>query len=72
MSADTRGFSVFALDHPQAVRTLRMKLERRRADRLSELIVSQDWPDFKERVGILKGLDEALQDCDDIEKAERA
>jgi len=72
MSDNSRGFSVFALDHPQAVRTFRMKLERIRADRLSELIVAQDWPDFKRRVGILEGLDEALQVCDDIEKAERA
>jgi len=72
MSTDTRGFSVFALDHPHAVRTFRMKLERMRADRLSELVVAQDWPDFKRRVGILEGLDEALQVCDDIEKAERA
>ena len=69
---DTRGFSVFALDAPHAVRTLRMKLERMKSDRLSELIVAQDWPDFKRRVGIVEGLDEALQVCDDIEKAERA
>jgi hypothetical protein len=72
MSDNSRGFSVFALDTPQAVRTFRMKLERMRADRLSELVVAQDWSDFKRRVGILEGLDEALHVCDDIEKAERA
>jgi len=69
---DTRGFSVFALDPPQSIRTFRMLLERRRTERLSELVVAQDWPDFKRRVGVLEGLDEALQVCDDIEKAERA
>jgi hypothetical protein len=71
LSAD-RGFHVFALDAPLTLRTIRTKLEQIRADRLSELVVAQDWPDYKRRVGVLEGIDEALHVCDDIEKAERA
>ena len=70
--ADNRGFSLYALDSPQVVRTIRAKLERLKADRLNELVVAQDWPDYKRRVGVLEGIDEALHVCDDIEKAERA
>ena len=67
-----RGFSVFALESPQAVRTFRTRLEKRRGEVLDQLVVAQDWPDYKRRVGVLEGIDEALQVCDDIEKAERA
>ncbi len=67
-----RGFQLYALDSPQVVRTIRAKLEKLRADRKDELAVAQDWPDFKRRVGVLEGIDEALQVCDDIERAERA
>lgn len=72
LSDNTRGFSVFTLDNPQAARTIRTRLNQLRADRLSELVVAQDWPDYKRRVGVLEGIDEALHVCDDIEKAERA
>ncbi len=51
---------------------MRAKLNQLRAERLNELAVAQDWPDYKHRVGVLHGIDEALQVCDDIEKAERA
>jgi len=67
-----RAFSVFTLDSPQAARTIKAKLEKIRADRVSELVVAQDWPDHQRRVGVLEGIDEALHVCDDIEKAERA
>lgn len=70
--SDNRGFQVFALDSPQTLRTIRTRLERIKADRIDELAVAQDWPDYKRRVGVLQGIDEALQVCDDIEKAERA
>ena len=72
IQTDNRGFSLYALDSPQTLRTLRSKLEKLRADRKDELEVAQDWPDFKRRVGVLEGIDEALQVCDDIERAERA
>ena len=67
-----RGFSVYAMESPQATRTIRAKLVQRRSDLVEQLAVAQDWPDYKHRVGVLQGIDEALQVCDDIEKAERA
>ena len=69
---DNRGFSVFALDAPQSLRTIRTKLEQAKANRIEQLAYAQDWPDYKRRAGAIEGLDEALQVCDEIEKAERA
>jgi hypothetical protein len=64
------GFEVYALDSPQAARTIRAKLERRKVV-LSGFILSgdvTDWPDYRRRVGVLEGIDEALRVCDDLEK----
>lgn len=72
MASDNRGFSVYALDSPQTVRTIRNKLQKLKADRSSDLQFAQDWSDFKRRVGEIQGLDEALRVCDEIEKAELA
>ena len=71
-STDNRGFSVFALDNPQSIRTIRAKLERIKADRILELASAQDWPDYKIRKGRIEGLEDALHVCDEIEQAERA
>lgn len=70
--SDNRAFTVFAMDSPQATRTIRARLNQLKADRMEQLAVAQDWPDYKLRVGVIQGIDEALQVCDDIEKAERA
>lgn len=70
--ADNRGFSVFALDSPQTLKTIRVRLEKLKADLTLQLQYAQDWSDYKHRVGVLMGLDEALHVCDEIEKAERA
>ena len=52
-------------------RTIRAKLEARRAD-LAVLIASPgtvgNWDDYQRRVGVIEGIDEALRVCDDIEK----
>lgn len=68
------GFEVFALDHARDIRTIRKKLEMIRA-RCCEDILSgsvSDWADYQRRVGVLDGIDQALQACGEIERAERA
>lgn len=70
--SDNRGFSVFALDSPQALRTIRTKLERIKAGHFEDLLLAADWPDFRRRVGVIEGLNQALHVCDEIEQAERA
>lgn len=64
------GFSVYALDTPQSARTIKKLLERRRAE-LADYIITgdvMDWADYRRRVGVLEGIDEALRVCDDLEK----
>ncbi len=58
------------MDTPRVARTIRGKLEKRKAE-LADFIVHgqiMDWADYKRRVGVLEGIDEALRVCDDIEK----
>jgi hypothetical protein len=71
---DNSGFSVFALDHAQHARTIKKKLMEIRAERASDLVsgLAADWADYRRRVGVLEGIDEALHVCEDIERAERA
>ncbi len=73
MSGDG-GFSVFALDHVQHIRTIRQKLESVRDAYRENLLDGsvRDWADYQRRVGVLEGIGEALHVCDEIEKAERA
>lgn len=64
------GFSLYALDSPQVARTIKKVLEKRRAD-LADYIVAGDvldWSDYRRRVGLIEGIDEALRVCDDLEK----
>jgi len=63
------GLRIFALDHPQVARTLRGKLGKRRAE-LIELLAkgnAEDYADYRNRVGVLSGLDEAMQICEAVE-----
>jgi hypothetical protein len=56
---------LFAIEHPSLARGLRARLERRQ----QELVIAvgtgyaQDWADYKERVGVIKGLGEAIEQC---------
>lgn len=64
------GFNLYALDSPQVARTIKKVLEKRRAD-LADYIVAGDvldWSDYRRRVGVIEGIDEALRVCDDLEK----
>ena len=63
-------FTIHAVDTPRVARTIRGKLIQRKVE-LADFIVSgqvNDWADYKRRVGVLEGIDEALRVCDDIEK----
>ncbi len=64
------GFEVFALDSPHAARTFRAKLEKRKRELESYILTGDvmDWADYRRRVGVIEGIDEALRVCDDLEK----
>ena len=72
--SDNSGFSVYALDHAQNIRTIKKKLTDIRATHAGYLVdgSAEDWADYQRRVGVLEGIDEALHVCEDIERAERA
>ena len=60
----------FSVEHPHLPRNLRAKLEQR-----CEQLVGQvgggyasDWADYKERIGVIKGLIEAIAICEEVEK----
>lgn len=58
----------FAPDHPQLAVGVRAQLEKRRAELMNELLNAQDWGDFCERRGKVRGVDEGLQATLDVER----
>lgn len=69
MPADT-SVTIFPLDHPRLSRTLKGKLEQRRIELMAQLANgnAEDWPDYKERVGAIRGLEQAIAIAAEIEK----
>lgn len=65
----TGAVRLYAADHPVLARNLRAKLEKRRNELAVPVVegVAQDWADYKHRIGVIKGLDEAIQQCIDVE-----
>lgn len=61
-------FQIHAADHPALARTLRGHLEKLVAEKTSQLGSAQDWPDFKERRGVIQGLTLAITECVEAEK----
>ena len=64
------GFAIYSLDHPQIARTARAHIVKRQQE-LSDQIVNgmvSSWEDYKQRVGHLQGLADALQIIDDLAK----
>lgn len=59
---------LYAEDHPALALKLRAKLERRQTELFGGLTVAQDWADYKERVGVIRGLQEAIDICEAEEK----
>ncbi len=66
----TDAVRIFALDHPQVARTLRGRLMKRQADLVTQLGVgnAEDFADYKARVGVIKGLQEAVEMCEQANK----
>lgn len=63
-------FQVYELDSPQVARTIKHRLEKRREELAAAISMghAKDWSDYRHRVGVLEGIDEALRVCDDLEK----
>jgi hypothetical protein len=66
-------FRTFAIEPPYQVRSLRKLLEKQIADQSAQLAqgYAKDWGDYQKRVGIIKGMHEAMTMCEEMEKAER-
>ena len=66
-------FRTFAVDPPYAARTLRKLIQQRRNELIGHLAGGYclDWAEYKKRVGVLEGLDDAARMCDDMEKQEK-
>jgi hypothetical protein len=61
---------IYAGDHPNLARGLRAKLLKAASDYSQQVAdgCAQDWPDYKHRVGVIRGLREAIQACEIEEK----
>jgi hypothetical protein len=57
----------FAVDHPAVAGTVRARLEQYRKELVEAVFMSADWGDFKFHAGRLRGVDDAIQHCLDIE-----
>jgi hypothetical protein len=57
----------FAVDHPAVAGTVRARLERYRKELVETGYMATDWGDFKFRAGRLRGVDDAIQHCLDVE-----
>jgi hypothetical protein len=71
--AEGSAFRTFAIEPPYQVRNIRKMCEVRIADLGKQIAdgYAKDFPDYKERVGVVAGLREALAFCDEMEKAEK-
>lgn len=67
-----RAIRLYAEDHPALARTLRVKLEKRQLELASQMAAGsvQDWPDYKLRLGVIRGLQEAIDMCEAEEKSQ--
>ena len=65
--------TIFSTESPYELRNLRTKIESRISERGGQLAAgyAADWGNYKERVGVIKGLTEALGFCEELEKRER-
>lgn len=68
MSGVPTSIRVSITDHGRLPPTLCGRLEQRRAALVEGLSFASDWPDFKQRLGVIAGLKEALEICEQIEK----
>ena len=61
----------FAADHPHQYRNLRAKLVELYKQQLENVLNSQGWDDFKFRVGRIRGIGDAINLIEDLEKKEQ-
>lgn len=71
MARDPVAFRTFAVDTPRTAATLKAQLQQRKNTDQSLLHTAMDWADYKQRVGIIRGLDIAINLCDDMAEKER-
>ena len=63
---------LFAADHPALVNTVRQRVTALRAKLISECVsAAEDWPDYKQRRGVIIGLEHALRICEEADKEYR-
>jgi hypothetical protein len=57
---------IYASDHPALARGLHAKLLKTAAEYAQQLATgcAQDWADYKQRIGVIRGLNEAAQMCE--------
>ncbi len=70
MPASQPAVELYALDHPRMARTIAGRLEKRRIELMAQLAEGNaaDWPDYKERVGVIRGLQNAIDIAGELEK----
>ena len=63
---------LFAADHPALTNTVRQRVTALRAKLISECVgAAEDWPDYKQRRGVIIGLEHALRICGEADKEYR-
>ena len=64
-------FTMFAVDSPRTIMTLKKRLMERRVDLNDQLRTAMDWPHHRYTVGCLDEVDSLLAMLAEIEKLER-
>ena len=63
---------LFAADHPALTNTVRQRVTVLRAKLITECVsAAEDWPDYKQRRGVIIGLEHALRICGEADKEYR-
>lgn len=72
MKVSSGSVRFFIPDNATRARNLRNKLELRKAELSANIAngLAQDWPDYKLRVGEIRGISEAIDLCIQAEKDE--
>lgn len=71
--AEAEAFRTFALDTPFTARTLHARLSQMKDDLSGQVAdgYAKDWADYCRRIGVIEGLELAMEICVDVEKQER-
>lgn len=65
--------AIFHVESPYVLRNLRDRITIRKGELVKQIAggLAADYTDYKKRLGVLEGLDEALCMIDELEKNER-